>query len=155
MRDYLACGIGILILGFSYFLDAQSAFLYSGYAFIKALGCVMAVVFLTYAFVLVRRQRLGPAAATLLLSVAFLISGWILGTIATTPRKRFYLLAERIRPNDTLNSVRAKLSGYSSWSRQEGYISFSFASGPGTSDVVVIHYDPKTAEVLSSDLSLD
>jgi hypothetical protein len=155
MRDYLACGTGVVILGVLYFLDVENLFLYTGYAFVKALGCFLAVVFSIWGLVLVRRRKLGPGAAAVLISIAFLVSGWSLRAFPATPRKQFCLLAEAIKPNDTMDSVKARLAGYNSWSRQEGYISFNFASGPRTTDVVVIHYDPNTSRVLSSDLSLD
>jgi len=155
MRDYLVCIIGIAIVGLACFLEVEGVFLYSGYTFVKALGLLLAVVFSASGISFVRKHKLAPGLAALLLSVVLLVSGWMLGTLATTPRKRFYLLAEGIRPNDTIDSVKAKLSGYNSWSQREGYISFNFASGPGTTDVIVVQYDPKTSKILSSALSLD
>jgi len=155
MRDYISLAIGVVILAVACLAELEGVFLYSGYSIVKAMALVLAGVFSMIAARLIATRKVWPGLATLVFAGAFLVLGLVLGTLATTPRKRFYILAEQIKPNDTMESVRAKLSGYDSWSQKEGSVSFNFASGPRTTDVVVIQYDPKTSRVLSADLSLD
>ena len=155
MRDYLACSIGVATLAIAYMLEVLGFFLYSGYLLVRIVGLIAAVAFVIYGAVLVRKRSPVAALCTFLMSVIFLVSAWKVAAAVTTPRKRFYLLAETIKPNDTLESVNARLAGYTSWSDGEGHVSFNFASAPGTTDVVVIQYDPKSLRVLNASLSLD
>jgi len=155
MRNYVGTIIGIAVLGLGCFLEIRGVFLYSGYGVIKVVATVIATGLAAWAAWLFKRRRGAAGCFALLVSVVMLGLGWTSAMLPTSPRKRFYILAEQIAPGDNVEHVKARLAGYHSWTPQEGYVSFDFADGPGTSDVISVHYDPKTLTVLDTSLSLD
>ena len=145
---------GLAVLAMACLLERGGFFLYFSYTLLKTFAGLSAGLFIWWGVLRFRnRQRFG-AIVSFLLSAIFLILGWTIEGAVTSPRKQFYLLADRVKPGDSLNSVEDSLSHYRHWSTQEGHITFQFVS-PGTADVLIVHYDPKTLRVLDTNLSLD
>jgi hypothetical protein len=147
--------VGIAAIFIACFLELSGVFLYLGYGFVRAGSTVVALVFLAWSVALWRRQSRGGFGCGLLVCIMLVALGWTVGSLVTSSRKQFYILAEQVRPGVAVMEVRTKMSAYRSWSSEEGYLSFDFTSGPGTTDVLVVHFDPKSSRVLDADLSLD
>jgi hypothetical protein len=155
LRQYTILFVGIAAILIACFLELSGVFLYFGYGVVRAGSTVLALVFLAWGVALWKRQSRGGFGCGLFVCIMFVALGWTVGTLVTSSRKRFYILAEQVRPGVSVTEVKAKMSAYRSWSTEEGYLSFGFASGPGTSDVLVVHFDPNSSKVLDADLSLD
>jgi hypothetical protein len=149
----LLSGLALLSVGFAF--ERSGTFLYFGYGLVQVFGACIALVFGAWGTSLYRSRKRGPSIAAALASVILLAAAWSVRNFNSGPRKQFYLRANQIKAGDSLDLVAHKMSQYPSWSAGTGYISFQFASRPGISDVVVVHYDPKTRKVFDSDLSLD
>ena len=155
MRQYTILFVGIAVIFLACFLELNGVFLYIGYGFVRASATLLAVVFLAWSVALWRRQSRSGFGCGLFICVMLFALGWMVGSLVTSSRKQFFILAEQVRPGDSIMEVRTKMSAYHSWSNEEGHVSFDFASGPGTDDVLVVHFDPKSSRVLDADLSLD
>ena len=155
MRQYTILFVGIAVIFIASFLELNGVFLYFGYGLVRASSTVVALGFLAWSVALWRRQSRGGFGCGLFVCIMLIALGWTVGSLVTSSRKQFYILAEQVRPGVSVMEVRTKMSAYRSWSSREGYLSFDFASGPGTNDVLVVHFDPKSSRVLDADLSLD
>jgi hypothetical protein len=152
--DYVIVGGGIVLLASGFLLERKGVFLYLGYTQV-GVGSILAIGFLIRGILSIKSQ--GRAAFYFGLAISFILalSAWGVGSLDSSPRKHFYLLATRIQSGESMDTVRKRMAQYESWQKQEGYESFGFVSGPGTSDVVIVHYDGHTGKVLDADLSLD
>jgi hypothetical protein len=145
----------LCLLGWGFFLERRGVFLYLGYTQVGIVGSFIAMAFFFSGVHLLRSRRILACYLCVALSVGVIVAAWTVGSLHSSPRKQFYLSAIQIQPGESIEAVRSRMARYESWQKQEGYLSFGFASTPGIFDVVIVHYDSKTGKVLDYDLSLD
>ena len=153
--DYVIFSSAIVIMGIGLFLERAGVFLYLGYMVVGLTGTILALLFLFWGMRFLKSRRWARFYLAILISLSLTLAGWTLGNFDSSPRKHFYLAATQIKPEDSMDSVRKKMAQYESWQGQQDHESFRFSSGPGTSDVVIVHYDVKTGKVIDVNLSLD
>ena len=93
-------------------------------------------------------------------ALALLVTGFTVGHVPTTPRKKFYVLAHDVHVGESLDSAKSKLRAYESWTIDDGQknlhsVGFRYIAGPGTADTVAVHFDPKTFRVTAVSYSSD
>ena len=147
--DYLIFGCGVLALGLGLFLERTGLFLYTGYIVVGLTGTLIAFRFLLWAVRFLKSGRLAR-----LISVSVILGAWSVGFVDSSPRKHFYLAARSIKRGEPIDTVRRRMAQYESWQGQQDYESFAF-NAPGTSDVLIVHYDGKTDKVIDLKMSLD
>ena len=152
--DSLILCSGILILAVGLFLERAGLFLYTGYIVVGAVGTVIALRFLLWGMRFLRPRRSALFYSAALISLSLMLGAWSLSFLDSSPRKHFYLAATRIKRGDSIETVRKQMAQYDSWQAQKDHQSFAFYA-PGTSDVLIVHYDVKTGKVIDLSLSLD
>jgi len=150
-RDYAILPAGLALLGFGDFLDSGGLFIYFTYTFVLVFSVFLGCLFLGCGIVLWKKMGAIKALASgVVVCLLFCLFGLKIGSLATSPRKQFYILADTIRPGDAMESVRTKLVGYEHFSSKDGHESFKFTPELGTTDVIVVYFDPKTSRVLEA-----
>jgi hypothetical protein len=153
--DYLILCCEILTLGVGLFLERGGLFLYTGYTVVEVAGTIIALRFLLWGIRFLRSRRSALFYSVALISLSLMLGAWSLSFLDSSPRKHFYLAATRIKRGDAIDTVRKRMAHYDSWQPQNDYESFGFYEPPGTSDVLIVHYDVKTGKVVDLKLSLD
>ena len=152
--DYLIFGCGVLALGLGLFLERAGLFLYTGYIVVGLTGTIIAFRFLLWAVRFLKSGRLALFYSAALISVSVILGAWSVGFVDSSPRKHFYLAARSIKRGEPIDTVWRRMAQYESWQGQQDYESFAF-NAPGTSDVLIVHYDGKTGKVIDLKMSLD
>ena len=146
--------VGIGVIALVWLLERGGVWLYLGYTLERVMVVFLGLTFLLWGVILLRKHNNLEFALGVLVGTSLLMSAWMLGHVVSSPRKRFYLLAEQVRAGDSIEHVKRELTGYDNWSGDQDHISFRFSQAD-TMDVLMVHYDPSTGKVLDTDLSLD
>ncbi len=155
MRHYTIFVVGLGAFAIGYILEVKGVFLYLSYGVLKVVELSIALTFVLWSILLLKQRRVIAGAGGILLASLLTATTWLLPNAITSPRKRFYLLTEQVIPGVPIDDAMLKLGSYHHWSAKEGYLSFDFTSGPGTTDIFVVQYDPNSRRVLRADYSLD
>lgn len=154
MSNRIVFAIGFAVLALLCWLEFGGFLLVFHYELVK-IGCaLLAMGLLSLALLLAAENHslkagLVPLSCCLLmLAFGFSVSHW-----PGSSRKHFYILAHEIQPGDSLESVKAELSAYESWTgyipeRNDYYVSFRFTPSLGTTDSVSVSYNPNTLRVV-------
>src|SRR5437868_3786962 len=113
-----------------YILEVKGVFLYLSYGLLKIVGVCIALTLIFWGGILLKQRRGIAGAGGILLAAIATAAIWFVPNAVTSPRKRFYLATEEIKPGVSINDVMLKLGNYHHWSTKEGYLSFDFTSGP-------------------------
>jgi hypothetical protein len=152
--DYLIICSGILMLGLGLLLERAGLFLYTGYIVVGVIGTVIAFRFLFWGLSFLKTRRVALFYLAALISASIMFGGWSLRVLDSSPRKHFYLAATGVKRGDSIDVVRERMAHYETWQGQKDYESFAF-NAPGTSDVLIVHYDASSRKVIDLHLSLD
>jgi hypothetical protein len=155
MREVKLVGTGLLALGIGYLLERGGVFLYATYVLVRIVAVGVAIVFLAWGLLISAGKRWRPVFLGFAIGCAIVGLAWPLESMATSPRKVFYIKALKIREGMPIQDAELVMMGYRRSSVEPGHISFSFQSGPQTVDVLVVHYDRVTMKIREARLSLD
>ena len=116
---------------------------------------VAAVVVVALAIIVSRGERWAPVVLGVVIAILIAASGWRLESVPSSPRKDFYLAAIHVKTGMTENEARSIMATYRLFVVAEGEESFRFRSSVDTEDALIIHYDPATKKIISTELDLD
>jgi hypothetical protein len=145
----------LAVLGVMLFLDGQGTFIYFTYvpAYVLVLVCVGIGILAAGK----KRVRQPDVLLFAIATVVLVVGVLALPRLETSRRKGFFLVSTSLRPGMTIEDVRARLARFdqSPYSRAPSTYTFGYASAPGTTDVVVVRYDPTTHRIVSAEYSPD
>jgi len=155
MLSFVMFTSGSVVLLCGLLLERAGFFLYARYAVTTIGGFVLAGSLLVWAIMLFRSNRLGPAVMGVVVATVLIVTSRTVRGFDSSPRKKFYLLATEIKSGDSMQEISKTMQQYRSWSAGPGHVSFQFASGSGTAEVVIVNFNPQTGVVKDATLSLD
>jgi hypothetical protein len=139
--------IGFLILAAFYGIELTEAFV--GMYILWKILCVWLVllIFSLGTFMWNKTPTIKSSISTLVVCALLVIYGFSIEFIPTGPRKRFYVLANKIKSGDSVERALAILKDYKT-SLGTDYVSSSFTPELGTTDRVGFGFDPRTRKIV-------
>ena len=154
MRHLVVLIIGFVILVALYSMEAAGYFIVASYTFLKVLCALLALLFFPLGtFLWKKNPTFKSSMSTVFVCLLLLMFGFSMEFLPTSPRKRFYVLAHRIKHGDSVEQALATLkeydtsSGYYSQTNSY-YVYSSFTPQLGTTDRVGFGYDPNTRKIV-------
>ena len=151
-RHVVVFATGLLLLLFLCGVEFSELF-FPGYIFIKVLCVYLALLFFPLGtFLNKKNPTVRSSMSTVIVCLLLLIFGFTIEFIPTSPRKRFYVLANRIKVGDPVEKALTTLKDYDTSTRyyqpEDSYYVYSqFVPELGTTDRVLFDYDLKTRKI--------